>query len=436
MRQALHLAHGGRGRVEPNPMVGCVIVRDGQLLGQGFHHYFGGPHAEIDALTNCAASGNSPAGATAYVTLEPCCHLGKKTPPCVPKLIEARLARVVVGCLDPNPAVHGRGVAMLRAVGIEVTAPILEAESRQLIAPFLARIQLGRPYVTLKWAQTADGKIAGPGGQPLRISNPASTRAVHQLRAISDAILVGIGTVLADDPLLTVRGIEPLRPLRRIVLDSRLRIPIQSRLVQTARQWPLLVLTSRDRKGAVRPEPQVCQSLEKHLSIPSPSGRGQGEGFSQSAKRPEDREDPHPRPLPEGEGVSLSDFGVEVRSATTDDAGRLSLSAILSDLPGDVTHLLVEPGATLGRSFLQSGWVDRVWRIRSSSALGAADGVQAPDLPTDYIQSGEIDLSGDQLTEYLNPRSSAFFHVEASPEFRAIATITHPGSSLPARGPR
>src|SRR5829696_6363962 len=202
MRRAVALAQRGRGRVEPNPMVGCVIVRDGRVIGEGFHEQFGAPHGEAAALAACA---ESPAGATAYVTLEPCCHTNKKTPPCVPALIEARLARVVVGSVDPNPDVNGQGLDQLRAAGIAVTQGVLEESTKQLLAPFIARVVYDRPYVTLKWAETADGKVAGPRGERLQISNPRSTRAVHALRAASDAILVGINTVINDDPLLTAR---------------------------------------------------------------------------------------------------------------------------------------------------------------------------------------------------------------------------------------
>src|SRR3954453_3729783 len=148
MRRALPLAMNGRGRVEPNPMVGCVIVKNGRVIGEGYHAQFGGPHAEPTALANCA---ESPAGATAYVTLEPCCHTNKKTPPCVPALIEARLARVVSGSVDPNPDVNGQGLDQLRAAGIHVTQGVLEESCKQLLAPFIARVVYDRPYVTLKW---------------------------------------------------------------------------------------------------------------------------------------------------------------------------------------------------------------------------------------------------------------------------------------------
>ena len=160
MGRALSLAARGRGAVEPNPLVGSVIVREGRVIGEGFHQRFGGPHAEAEALAACT---ESTAGSTAYVTLEPCCHTNKKTPPCVPRLIEAGIGRVVVACLDPNPQVGGRGVEQLRDAGIEVDVGVLEAEAKQLNAPFFALVQHHRPYVTLKWAQTADGKVAATG---------------------------------------------------------------------------------------------------------------------------------------------------------------------------------------------------------------------------------------------------------------------------------
>src|SRR3954471_10785311 len=215
MRRAVRLAMNGRGRVEPNPMVAAVLVKGGRVIGEGFHPHFGGPHAEPTALANCT---ESPEGATAYVTLEPCCHTNKKTPPCVPALIAAKIARVVCGCVDPNPDVNGKGLDQLRAAGIAVDVNVLEDPAKQLLAPFVARTVYDRPYVTLKWAETADGKVAGPGGERLQISNPRSSRLVRELRARCDAVLVGLNTVLTDDPLLTVRDVpaalSPRRPFR------------------------------------------------------------------------------------------------------------------------------------------------------------------------------------------------------------------------------
>src|SRR5438874_4671655 len=221
MARAIAFAMRGRGQVEPKPMVGCVLVKDGRVIGEGFHASFGGPRAEPAALSACT---HSPQGATAYVTLEPCCHTNKKTPPCVPALIAAKIARVVVGCVDPNPDVNGQGLDQLRAAGIAVEVNVLEEPAKQLLAPFIARVVYDRPYVTLKWAETADGKVAGPGGKRAQISNPASTKLVHELRARSDAIMVGVNTVISDDPMLTPRHVDvpPTRRLLRVVLDSRL----------------------------------------------------------------------------------------------------------------------------------------------------------------------------------------------------------------------
>jgi len=232
MRRAIRLAMNGRGRVEPNPMVGCVIVNDGRVIGEGYHQQFGSPHAEPNALAACA---ESPEGATACVTLEPCCHTNKKTPPCVPRLIEAKIRRVVIGCMDPNPDVNGRGAEQLRAAGIEVMASVLESQCRQLLAPFIAHSVHRRPYVTLKWAETADHRVAGPGGRRIQISGKESMRQVHQLRARSDAILIGHRTLITDDPLLTARDVPHARPLTRIVLMRRLELSPVARLARGGR---------------------------------------------------------------------------------------------------------------------------------------------------------------------------------------------------------
>jgi diaminohydroxyphosphoribosylaminopyrimidine deaminase/5-amino-6-(5-phosphoribosylamino)uracil reductase len=365
MRRALRLAMNGRGRVEPNPMVGCIIVsKDGRVIGEGYHQQFGGPHAEPNALAACT---ESPAGATAYVTLEPCCHANKKTPPCAPRLIEARLGRVVVGCLDPNPEVNGKGVAMLRAAGIRVDGPLLESQAKQLIAPFVARTLHGRPYVTLKWAQSADGKVAGAGGARLQISNARSMRLVHELRGRSDAILVAARTVVNDDPLLTARGVPEARPLTRIVLDSTLSIPLTSRLVATAREFPLVVLASRD---VFRTNPSGVEALQR--------------------------------------------LGVRVEPVNM--PGRhFPLDKVLEGIGrAGVTHLLVEPGPTLARSFLAVA--DRLWVFRSPNSIVDDHAPRAPDIQP-YAKTGERNVEGDVLTEYLNPRSPMFFAAEPSADF-------------------
>lgn len=236
LQRAISLAMRGRGAVEPNPMVGCVLVRNGAVIGEGYHARVGGPHAEPTALADCASRGHQTRGANAYVTLEPCCHLNKRTPPCVPALIAAGISRVAIGCLDPNPAVNGEGVRQLRAAGITVNTGICEGEARHLIAPFVARTVLGRPFVTVKWAEDTAGHIAGPAGARRQISGPAATRIVHELRALlgrGGAIVVGGQTLRQDDPLLTARPPAPNDPAtqpRRIVLTRTGQVPASARL--------------------------------------------------------------------------------------------------------------------------------------------------------------------------------------------------------------
>src|SRR5262245_57065762 len=231
MAQALALAERGRGYVEPNPLVGAVVVRDGRLVGEGWHRRYGEAHAEVNALHE---AGEAARGATLYVTLEPCCHHGK-TPPCTDAVLRFGVRRVVAAMTDPFPRVAGGGVERLRTAGLEVETGLLEADARRLNAPYLKLLATGRPYVHAKWAMTLDGKLATRTGDSKWISSDASRRRVHELRGRMDAILVGIGTALADDPLLTARPPGP-RTARRIVLDSRLRLPPTSRLVQTARE--------------------------------------------------------------------------------------------------------------------------------------------------------------------------------------------------------
>src|SRR5919197_3355884 len=205
MSRALELAERGRGFVEPNPLVGAVVVRDGRVVGEGWHRRYGEAHAEVNAL---AAAGEAARGATLYVTLEPCCHHGK-TPPCTDAVLRAGVRRVVAAMADPFPQVAGQGVAQLRAAGVEVEVGVCEREARELNAPYLTLLAEGRPYVHAKWAMSLDGKIATRGGDSRWISGPASREVVHRLRGRVDAILVGAGTVRADDPLLTARPLGP-----------------------------------------------------------------------------------------------------------------------------------------------------------------------------------------------------------------------------------
>jgi diaminohydroxyphosphoribosylaminopyrimidine deaminase / 5-amino-6-(5-phosphoribosylamino)uracil reductase len=352
MALAIELAMRGRGSVEPNPMVGCVIVRGDRAIGRGYHGVYGGAHAEPEALADCI---EPPAGAMAYVNLEPCCHRNKKTPPCAPALIAAGLARVVVGCTDPNPPVAGKGIEQLRAAGIEVELGILEAEAKQLNAAYFAGVLHRRPYVTLKWAESADGKVAGPSGRRVTISNSASLAVIHGLRARCDAIMVGIGTVLNDDPILTARGVESPRKLLRVVLDAKSRMPGECRLASTPDQGPVIVYGAEKSPGIAGVE---------FVAVPCGEGR-----------------------------ASLRDVLVDLHKR-------------------GVTHLLVEPGPTLAKSFLASDLVDRIWRFQSSKKI--EDRTAPAAQPVDFPATAQVKLDGDSLTEYLNPGSDVFFAMAAS----------------------
>jgi len=260
MARALHLARHGLGRVEPNPMVGAVVAMGDRVIAEGWHGQFGGPHAERIALQK---AGPLAHGSTLYVTLEPCCHAGK-TPPCTEAIIAAGVARVLAAMTDPFPDVAGRGVAALRQAGIDVQVGLMETEARRLNAPFIKRHTIGRPYVIAKWAQTLNGRLATVSGDSRWISSPESRRWVHSLRSRTDGILVGSGTAMADDPLLTVRldsgtGDYGRRPTR-IVLDSRLRLPPTSHLVATASEVPLLIATREGADAARRRELEARQA--------------------------------------------------------------------------------------------------------------------------------------------------------------------------------
>jgi diaminohydroxyphosphoribosylaminopyrimidine deaminase/5-amino-6-(5-phosphoribosylamino)uracil reductase len=266
MCRALELAERGRGAVEPNPLVGAVVVREGQVVGEGWHQRYGQAHAEVIAL---AAAREATRGATLYVTLEPCCHFGK-TPPCTEALIRAGIGRVVAAMLDPFPQVRGKGFALLRAHGIVVEFGLGASAAQRLNAPYLKLLATGRPYVHAKWAMTLDGKIATRTGDARWISSEAARRRAHALRGRMDAILIGIGTALADNPLLTARPPGPRTPAR-IILDSRGRLPTGSQLVQTAREVPLIVATAGDLPPE-RADPLRAQGAEV-LPLPAQSGR-------------------------------------------------------------------------------------------------------------------------------------------------------------------
>jgi len=308
MRRALEVARRGEGFVEPNPLVGAVVASGDRIIAEGWHQRFGGPHAEIVAI---AAAGVAARGSTLYVTLEPCCHHGK-TPPCTAAVIAAGIGRVVVAARDPFPAVNGGGIAALRAAGITVETGLLEAEALRLTAAFRRLVTAGRPWVIAKWAMSRDRRAAAPPGAGRWISSPESRAVVHELRGRMDAILVGIGTALADDPLLTARPPGPRVPLR-IVLDSRARLPLESALVQSVGEAPVLV--------AVGPD------------------------------------------APAARIAALRSAGCEVwQSASPSPADRLrELLRLLGDRR--LTNLLVEGGPHVLQEFFAAGLVDEVWQF-------------------------------------------------------------------------
>jgi len=326
MTLALELAAGGIGAVEPNPLVGCVIVKDNYVIGQGFHEWFGGPHAEINALADCRKKGFDPAGATVYVALEPCCHIGK-TGPCTKALIEAKAGRIVAAAQDPTDKVAGKGFAKLHQAGIEVVVGVCESEAKRLNAPFFKHAKTGLPWVIAKWAQSIDGRLSWQN-PPLHghwISNEKSRLDGRILRKRTQAILVGVNTIISDNPRLTIRIPETIidRPPLRVVLDTHLRMPWDSHLITTP-EAPTLIVTSRH---TVQTEPDKVSSL-----------------FS---------------------------AGVDVLAVNEKDR-RCDLADVLSELGlRGIQQLLVEGGPTVLSAFLKDRLVDEVCIYIAPLILGA-----------------------------------------------------------------
>ncbi|HIJ71638.1 MAG TPA: bifunctional diaminohydroxyphosphoribosylaminopyrimidine deaminase/5-amino-6-(5-phosphoribosylamino)uracil reductase RibD [Planctomycetes bacterium] len=333
MKMALSLAARGFGAVEPNPMVGCVIVKSNQIIGKGFHKKFGAPHAEINAVADCKNLGAKPAGATMYITLEPCSHHGK-TPPCTDAIIQAAPARVVVAVIDPSEHARGRGIGLMRNVGIKVDVGICGRQARLLNAGFLKFAETKRPWVILKWAQSLDGKLApatGGGKGDKWISNELSRKDVHTLRRSVQGILVGINTVIADDPMLTPRPPKGKKPVR-VVLDANLKIPLTSRLLRTAKSFGVIVVTGAE---SVRTNSTKAAKIENK--------------------------------------------GAELVVVPTFD-GNCDLKATLAEL-GDrgVAQLLVEGGAGVITSFLAGGLADAVRIYLAPKILGRAGTISISD---------------------------------------------------------
>lgn len=270
MKRAIELAKQGAGWTAPNPLVGAVVVKNGRVIGEGYHRKYGELHAERNALAACT---EDPAGATLYVTLEPCCHYGK-TPPCTEIIIEKKIAKVVIGSRDPNPKVAGKGARILREHGIEVVEDYMREACDALNPVFFHYITTKTPYVVLKFAMTLDGKIATRTGASKWITGGAARNHVHQLRGRYAGILAGIGTVLADDPMLNCRIDGAHQPLR-IILDSHLRIPMGSRLVRSAKEYPLLIVcneSARDREEGASRIQKLEEAGAKVWTLPEKNG--------------------------------------------------------------------------------------------------------------------------------------------------------------------
>lgn len=264
MQLALQLAAHGIGYVEPNPAVGAVIVKGGQVIGRGWHKKFGGPHAEINALKNCK---KSPRGATMYVTLEPCCHYGK-TPPCTKAIIKAGIKKIVAAIQDPTKKVNGKGFKILKSAGIEVKTDVCKKEAQLLNAPFFKFTRTKKPWVIIKWAQSKDSFLARTDKKRW-ITGAKSRKDAHKLRKRVQAIIVGINTVLADDPMLTARPGKFEQPLR-VVLDSQLRIPLNCNLIKTAKKIPVIVFTTQKNNGKI---PILKKKRVEVIAVSSANGK-------------------------------------------------------------------------------------------------------------------------------------------------------------------
>jgi len=326
MKRALSLAARGKGKTSPNPMVGAVIVNQGRVVGEAYHQQAGKPHAEILALHE---AGPRARGGVLYVTLEPCCHSHKRTPPCVPLLIQSGLTRICVAMADPNPQVSGQGIHMLKRAGLQVTVGVLEEEAQQLNAVYRHWITTGRPFVIVKGAMTLDGKIATRTGQSKWITGDQARQDVHRVRSQVDAVMVGIGTVLADNPELSARGPKGGTGARagrqpvRVVLDSRLRLPLKAKILQWVHEQPTIVCTT------VQASPKKVQMLRER------------------------------------------DVQVWVLPQKN---GRVSLKASLTQLgTKGMSSLLLEGGSTLNASALHEGLVNQVRLYIAPLLMGGQD---------------------------------------------------------------
>ena len=340
MRRALELARKGEGHTSPNPMVGCVVVKDGRIISEGYHEKYGEFHAERNALTRCT---EDTAGADLYVTLEPCCHQGK-TPPCTDIIIEKKIARVFVGSMDSNPLVAGKGVQILRDHGIYVETGILDAECRKLNEVFYHYIATKTPFVVMKYAMTLDGKIACATGDSKWVTGELARTQVHRMRGRYRGIMVGIGTVLADDPMLNCRvegGVDPVR----IICDSNLHIPTESQIVKTASDIETIVACSQEALESERKQEKIRR---------------------------------------------LKEAGIQIIG--TEGAHGVNLVELMKKLGGqNIDSILLEGGGTLNASALEDGIVNKVYAYIAGKLIGGMD-ARSP------VEGMGIDRMADAIT--------------------------------------
>lgn len=331
MHRCLELAARGRGQVHPNPLVGALLLDGERVVAEGWHHGVGQPHAEADCLKDIPDQG--AAGMTLVVNLEPCCHQGR-TPPCTELLLRKGVRRVVCGMVDPDPRVAGKGIAWLRDRGIEVQVGVLEDRCRAFNANFITAVLKGRPRIVLKWAQSLDGRIALTRGRPTQVTGEESRRETHRLRTRLPAILIGLGTAVADDPLLTVRDVEGPSPVR-VVLDACARLPLSSRLVRTAREFPLVVLCGQDADTEAVSALRQTGARVVHLPL---------------------------------------------------EEGLLPLPRVLEFLHGEgLNGVLVEGGATVLRMFLEQNLLDEAWCLLAPRLFGRGlEAFHGLDLPRSF----------------------------------------------------
>jgi len=347
MHRALELARLGWGKTRPNPLVGAVIARDGKVIAEGYHHFFGGPHAEVDALQKLDFKAE---GATLYVNLEPCSHHGK-TPPCVDSIIRSKISRVVVATTDPNPQVAGRGIGILKQHGIEVVTGVLEKEAIELNEIFIKYITTGLPFCLIKTAMTLDGKIATGTGDSKWITNEESRAYVHSLRDRMSGIMVGSTTVIKDDPQLNTRipGKEVSQPTR-IIVDSSCKIPINSKVVETARQQPTIVATTD--LSDIEKHKELIEKGVNVLVLPSENGR-----------------------------VPLKQLMVEL--------GRLQIDSVL-----------LEGGGTLNYSALEAGIVDKVLSFIAPKIIGGKDAITPIEGEGKSLVRDAFEISRIKITSF------------------------------------